>query len=738
MNTRIKILALLTSSVLLQACGGGGMLGTSDSDDYKLVPEDVTEDPTAARPSADAPVMKTNGTWIETPDGQRVILRGANLQYSDDPVIMIDGIAAIKRVGSSVVRIQLDPDMSPVSLEAALTRVAENNMVALLSVRDEALYCKDDADPLLDTVRNIWLGEFRDIIAQDRFQSNLMINIASGWGPESIFQGASTGYKIYTDTYKTAIRAFRKAGFKVPLVIDAPGCGADYHAFYSNRGIELLAADEEENLILSVHGYGSSWDSVNDIDAGISVITDQGLPVLMSEFGGSGVGEHPVKHKDIMIRGAGDYYAGLEVTWVDSSDKAGLLIPFAELVDITNTDVSFDIRVDDAYIDDGNMGVQMYVRDGNDTYANMGWVGLGSLTKETWNTLSYAIQDASSFSYVGEGFNLTHVTRVGIELIANGKPVDVGGAIDVDNFKIIEGSAPVELLNEDFTDDIDGWAVPWGEDSTLAYDASGVLEVTPAAASDAEAKQFVIQLTGIGDASGYEPETQIAARIFIPAVYAGDNLYFKFFNNESGWKQTTDVSSGFNVGGWTDIVVTTPAYVEDDPATPDVNEDPSFPTVANTLGIQFGGFTNPSEPFLIDDIVITGASGASDFVEGVQYESDFSSGSDGFAVLSWGNSGTVAADNGNLAFAVNEAASSRLTITKQNWNTEPLLDVTSEPFIIKTSLLIPESYSSLSEFRLQIFLQDSQWSNHFTAYELLASNASMAYGEWVDIEFQVE
>lgn len=198
MNTKIKLLSFLASAMLLQACGGD-MLGTSDSEDYKLIPEEVTEDPTKARPSENAPVLKTSGTTIQLPDGTPVLLRGINLQFGDNPIEQIDGIQAIRETGSNVVRIQLLADTSTANLEAVLNKVVEHNLIAVLSLYDEALHCKEDDEAFTDAVKQVWLTDFLPIIAQDRYQANIMINIASGWGPEAIFDGYSVGYKTYTE-----------------------------------------------------------------------------------------------------------------------------------------------------------------------------------------------------------------------------------------------------------------------------------------------------------------------------------------------------------------------------------------------------------------------------------------------------------------------------------------------------------------------------------------------------------
>jgi len=729
MKNTLHTIALLTGAAILQGCGGGSMLGTSDAEDYKLTPDVVTEDLTKSRPSESAPFAYTEGTGIYTPEGNQVLLRGINVQFAEDPLTQIDAIDAIAATGANVVRLQLFPDTAPANLEAALNKIVENDMAAVLSLHDDALECSDDGEAFLDAVNDIWLDEFLNVIAQDRYQPFIMINIADGWGPEMIFDGYSTGYRTYIDNYKTAIRAFRKAGFRVPLVIDAPGCGADYHAFVSGRALELMAADEEKNLILSVHGYGNHWKRGTDAVAAIEQLTAQDVPVVMSEFGGSGIGEFPVRHKELIEKGAGDYAANLTIPWGSDADKAAINIALENApVDVTNTDIFFDIKVDDAYVDDGTLGVQVYLRDVNDEYANLAWLGAWSFEKEKWNTIKHTVNSKADFGWASDAFDITQVATIGLELVANGKPAEVTGAIQIDGFKIIEGSGPVELVNDDFTDDINDWVVPWG-DATIAHDAgTGALAVTPNGA------EFVLQLNSLGDLKGFTPETPITVSVLIPADYDSSNAYFTFFSNEGEWKSTAYVGADqFTAGEWSEITLTTPVYTEDDPATPDENEDKSFPTSASSVGIQLGGLSGSNSPVLIDNFMISGIV-LNDYVEGIQYNGDFNDGEDGWGVLSWGNSGNVVADSGNLTMALTTATDSRLTISKTTWNQVPLLDVTSDPFVIKIRMMIPESYAGLTDMLFQIFMQDSGWANHTNILTLNASEGDFVFGEWMDIE----
>src|SRR5690606_32224846 len=68
-------------------------------------------------------------------------------------------------------------------------------------------------------------------------------------------------------------------------------------------------------------------------------------------------------------------------------------------------------------------------------------------------------------------------------------------------------------------------------------------------------REIVAQLNGLSGVDFSQP-VQIAARVFIPADYAGSWLYFKFFSNEGEWRQTVDLGGGdFNYGEWTEIAL---------------------------------------------------------------------------------------------------------------------------------------------------------------------------------------
>lgn len=712
-----SLAVLLGSALLLQACGGS-MLGSSDAEDYKMTPEPVTDDPTKARPSANAPVIKTDGIDLRLADGQAILLRGANLLFGDDPLNSIHGIKAIRETGSNVVRLQLRADTSAQNLEAALNQIVEHNLVAVLSLwePEPQLYCSDDDTAINKAVADLWLNRWLPVIAQDRYQPSLMINIASGWGPKDIFDGYSIGYRTYIDTYKTLIRQFRRAGFNVPLVIDAPGCGADYHAFVSGRGKELLAADEKKNLVLSVHGFGAPWNSASKIISAVGQLQSQNLPVVMSEFGGSGLGGSPIPHMAVLEKGLGDVAAVLDIPWQSPTDKLAINVPFDAVVDVNNTEISYDIFVDAGYAADQNMGIVLYLRDVNDAYAGLPWEGIGSFTPGDWQTRKYTVKSRADFGWAADDFDMSQVAKIGVELVANNKPAEIGGLIKVDNFKVVDAGGGSELANYTFDGDTQGWGDGWA--GHVAHQ-DGALAIHPG-----DSGEGIAAIWGLSSVVDFSEPVKIKARVFVPAEYQGSWIYFQFFTTEPEWTQTADLGGGdFNYGGWTDIEL-----------------DAHFPG-SGSLGIQLGGVTEGSPqdpgfrgPVLVDDIVLVGAEAASDFETGTQYHGSFDNGEDGWAYISWGAAADVVAADGVLSISPKDGSGTRIDVQKNNLSSVEFLNL-NDPFTLKTRVFIPAYYQDKS-LTLQFYMQDVEWSHHFDAIHLTGDE--LVYGDWNEFNLEVE
>ncbi|HEY7883378.1 MAG TPA: cellulase family glycosylhydrolase, partial [Cellvibrionaceae bacterium] len=729
MKKQIGYLAFVACAMTLQACGGS-MLGTSDAQEHKLIPDPVQGDEGRPRPSENAPVITTDGTQILDATGQPVLLRGVNLQYGDKPLDRINGITSISEIGSNVIRLQLREATTAAELEAALITVVDAGMIAIVSYWEPEVACAASDQELFDAVNDLWLNQWIPVLVQDRFQPHIMINLASKWGPTEIFNAYSLGYRVYIDNYKAVIRQVRRAGFNNPIVIDAPGCGQDYNAFVGNRGRELLAADEKENIILSVHGYGSRWRNAESVENAMTQLEGERMPVIMSEFGDSNMLDDAVRHGDIMVKGAGDYAASLPIEWQTDADKAAYTTVLAEPLNVYGREVSMQVYLDEAYVNSqqGFMGMQVYLRDGENRYANLGWNSADALEPNGWSSLKRVIQDNSSFGWAEESFDASTVTKIGLELVANGKSPEVGGDIRIDNIKVIEASVPETLRTWDFEDGVADWEpASWEDPQTGVSAIDGALALTRV-----EGDGEVLALSGAAAGISYDGQIAVTLDVFVPAAYEAQSseLYFTVLSNSAGW-QTANYqgADSVNFGEWTTVTFS------------------GEWSGGSDLGIQMGNLAGSVEPILFDNIVVMGMPEQElAFEWGTQYQSDFSADTDGWAVLGWHTLPVgVSAEEGALVMLPRpsdvsgalEDNNRTFAVQKNNLNAVENFNLNSETLTMSLTLQLDAAYASAPEdFEFRVFIQDANWSNHTNL--AVWSIADLSPGEWVTHEFEME
>lgn len=733
MKRKLNYLALIASTLLFAGCGGDNLLSDAGDDIDPLVPAPDTEIPDdRPYPPADAAVMTTTDSQILDVTGEPVLLRGINLQYGDNPLVRLDGLEPIAEVGSNVVRLQLRENTTANELEAALGKIVEQNMIAMVMFWEEEgkITCTEDDEYLFEKVEELWLDEWIPVLAQRRFQGHLMINIANEWGPLNIWNANSTGYSSYIDTYKILIRKFREAGFKVPLVIDAPHCGQDHNAFLGGRGRELMAADDEKNLILSVHAYGARWNSSKEIIRALGQLKPEKVPVIFGEFGGSGVwGEDSIDHLDLIRIGAGERAMFFDIPWGADTDKAAYVNTLDSTLNLTNATISFDLYADGDYVDDGNLAIVMYLKDANWNYANLGWNQANSWSPDSWNTVRYTLSDVSSIEgYVSEGFNLAQVQQIGFEIVANGKPVDVSAEIKIDNLVITSGGVSGPMYSEDFNADTGSWGSAWGAPVALAQ-ADSSLSVAPEWSADASDLALSMNALGsIDPGIDFTQDLTISMRVYLPEEYAAEtDLFVKFFGQfgESwgGWAESNTLGAGdFVAGAWNEV-----SFTGNFSESTDV-------TVVQRFGMQLGGVTTAkADAILIDSLVVEGPPAEAPMA--TQFIATFDSDVDGYESLAagWGSAEVVLASvDGVLSVTPDWTTADQVALNRSNIVAEDDIDF-SAPVTIKADVFLPEGYAE-SELWFQFFFQDGNWS-HFTVPGFNISN--FAPGDWATIEVEI-
>ncbi len=748
MKLKLCYLAILSSTLLLQACGGGGGLAGGDGKDVDTIyPESGVEDLSARpRPPENALVITTDQHFIYDAAKQPIFLRGMNHLYGDNPNVRINGIAAIKTAGSNVVRLQINESTTETQFEGAMAKIAENGLVALvtLTAQGNALTCTEDSVYLLKAVDELWLKKFLPILVQDRFQSRLMLNIANGWGIMDVFNSDSLGYGEYIDTYKALIRKFRTAGFKFPLVIDAPSCGQDFNAFLSGRSRELMAADSAKNLVFGVHADGPKWNSTDKIVNAATQLYNEKVPFIVTEFTGSGVAgvdETPIDHKDLIVKAAGDVALAFDFPWVSPSDEAAYIMTLKDALDlrggaVLSTNVfldklyaEFDLNNSGQYVQKGKLSFALYLKDINGNGLRIGSTSALDLRSNQWSKLSYDLPKSASdidtalLMNNATSFDLAAVKQVGIQVMANGKAASLKAPIKFDEVSILPGVPPLYVAGFDSSNN--EWIKAWGSVDVEA--TNGALMLKPTGGD------FAIQLAGWNGPSintiPFNKTLEATWRIYLPQEYAGKDLWAKIFGQfGSGWEAWADTSISLAAlvpGQWTEIK-TLIAFNE--------TVSPLHINVAQAFGLQVGGFSGAEvEPILIDFISISDPNARpTKTITALQYKASFTKGVEGFVNSNWdGGKPVLDASNGELAVTV--PADDFGAINKADINSIAEIDFKGG-ITVKMKLFIPADWAG-DDFWLKFFFQDGNWK-HFEFTPELTTNDLKA-GEWNELEFKV-
>ncbi|QEY17888.1 hypothetical protein D0C16_18960 [Cellvibrio sp. KY-GH-1] len=727
MKFKFSYMALFMSSLLLQACGGGGLAGDEKDSTDPLIPEPVVDDGSdRPRPSESTPFIKADGWLLKDVAGQSIFLRGANILFGDKPLDRIKNITPVAEIGSNVVRLQVKKTTRKEELEGALVDIVSKNMVALVSLVDDSLTCKDDADELDKVVTDLWLGSWLEVIAQDRFQPHLMINVANQWGPKSVFTENTVGYGDYLEAHKLVIREFRKAGLKVPLVIDAAGCGQDYYSFTAGRARELKAADTQGNLVLSVHGFGETWSSNDKVRTALTSLAKTNMPIVMSGFGGSAVAaQNEVDHLGIMRKGYGDGGLGFAIPWQSAEDKAAYSMTLDEPLFLRGASIRTDVFVPKSYVDNGKLGIVMYLKDANGRYANTGWNQASSMNFDAWNKLNFKLTSVDYLkgigAYVEDGFDLTAVQKIGFEIVANGKPADVSGNLIFDNLTVFPGIPPVYIANFDTTNE--EWETHWGPFTSAAAD--GKLTILPTGGGDG-----AVDLQGWKAPSLYSiplgTELEVVLRVFVPASYANEtNAWMKIFGQFGpAWEFWRDVPAqsfaGLTAGAWNTVKF---------------NVDFSDVSPSQAFGIQLGGFSGAkSEPLLVDFVEINDPNKTNTkIVNALQLGSSFNDGSaDNYSVY-WDKMANMAIVNGVMEITnTNTSGTADVAIGKADIANKSLNF--EGPVTVKMKVFVPESFAG-TDFYFQTLIQDSDWSPDFTVQWKIDK---FTPGDWTEFTYTVD
>jgi mannan endo-1,4-beta-mannosidase len=187
--------------------------------------------------------LQVKGRFLYTASGEKVILRGVNemMIWSKDPTG--EGILPeISKTGANSARLVWTTEGDPLNLEFLIQNCLKNKMIPIIELHDAT----GDWNKL-PIVLEYWLrADVKKVIR--KYEKWAIVNIANEVGP------FNTPDSVFVKNYKNAITKLRKAGYRVPFIIDASDWGKD-EKIISRNWRELFNHDTLHNTMFSVHTY---------------------------------------------------------------------------------------------------------------------------------------------------------------------------------------------------------------------------------------------------------------------------------------------------------------------------------------------------------------------------------------------------------------------------------------------------------------------------------------------------
>ncbi|MDG5814020.1 carbohydrate binding domain-containing protein [Chitinispirillales bacterium ANBcel5] len=228
----------------------------------------------------DLPGFRVVGRHLYDRCGEKVILIGVNEMF-----VWASGnengasiYPEIEKTGANVVRIVWTTSGAVSTLDANIRNCVAHNMIPMPELHD-ATGRLEDVPAMVD-----WWVRPEVVNTLNQHEEYLLINIANEAGNHNVSNAD------FLSTYKTAITRMRDAGYRVPLIIDAPGWGQNITVLH-NTWQELLDHDPLKNIMFSVHTW---WIDPNDgasarVTRELQKAADDGMPLHIGEFAPMGV-----------------------------------------------------------------------------------------------------------------------------------------------------------------------------------------------------------------------------------------------------------------------------------------------------------------------------------------------------------------------------------------------------------------------------------------------------------------
>ena len=215
--------------------------------------------------------MYVNGRFLYTAADEKVILRGVNemMIWSNDKTGATI-FPEIAKTGANSMLLFWTTEGDPLDLDLMIKNCIKNEMIPVLELHDAT----GDWSKF-QMVMDYWLR--KDVIKViKKHEKWLIVNIANEVG------GTVTPDSLFVNTYRKAIIDLRKAGYRMPLMIDASDWGKDEKIIIRNWK-KLQNCDSLKNVMFSVHTYWAEKNMEERIDNLIETVVKDTIPFLFAE-----------------------------------------------------------------------------------------------------------------------------------------------------------------------------------------------------------------------------------------------------------------------------------------------------------------------------------------------------------------------------------------------------------------------------------------------------------------------
>jgi beta-glucosidase len=222
--------------------------------------------------------FKVKGRFIYDLNNEKFVMRGVNKMIVWlDP----DGVPSFKEIaktGANAVRIVWSvKDGTMEGLDCAIGNCINAEMVPVIELHDHTGNWNSD---VFDMLNGYWTDP-KMITIIKKYEKYLIINYGNEIGNDKVTDAEFR--KCYTD----AVIKMRKAGIRVPVMIDAAAWGTKMS--YITENLEyILKNDPLQNVLFSIHMWWNDGDSRRVKDA-IQGAASAGIPLVVGEFAVAGI-----------------------------------------------------------------------------------------------------------------------------------------------------------------------------------------------------------------------------------------------------------------------------------------------------------------------------------------------------------------------------------------------------------------------------------------------------------------